>query len=422
MNRFVPLLLILALGTLALAQGDRPQRVAQTRPSEIGTVTTRGHPNGQYVQYIPRSGPVGILVIVHGTPDDDEPALDTSRRYVKEWLTFAEQQRALIIAPVFDQENFGSREGPGGGFRGLHGRHVGADEFLNRLIDSYLPLFPRRYDGRVLLCGHSAGGQFVSRYVVRHPDRVRAAVISAAANFAWPNPEVAWQNGMGRLRRTMQWPGGPQQQVDITPDPEGWMKAAALPLTAVVGAKDTEPCKPITGQVGANHVERAVNWINEMNRFAREAGRPANARYLVVEGIGHTSRGLAPTCGRALLRQVAPVPAPEPDAGEPAPDEPPAPPPSGDTAGAAAFAKIEEGRECGAAGGRQQYLVNTHESRTIRVVVRRSWTVRDKPMTKDETIVVRPGPSARKRLGCSARIVSGQQRVFGWTIVSADFR
>ena len=49
---------------------------------------------------------------------------------------------------------------------------------------SLRPLTSPTQDGKFMLYGHSAGGQFVSRYVVKHPDRIIAAVISAAGSFA----------------------------------------------------------------------------------------------------------------------------------------------------------------------------------------------------------------------------------------------
>ena len=71
----------------------------------------------------------------------------------------------------------------------MFGRLVGADEFVNEILTDYKNQFSD-FDGRIYLYGHSAGGQFVSRYIVRHPAKVIAAVISAAGTYAFPDPKM----------------------------------------------------------------------------------------------------------------------------------------------------------------------------------------------------------------------------------------
>ncbi len=103
----------------------------------------------------------------------------------------------ILIAPAFAQSNFGPRRGPGGGYRGLFGREISADRFVNLIVDNYQTLL-RGVERRIYLYGHSAGGQFVSRYTLMHPDKIVAAVISAAGTFAFPNPNVKWTNALAR--------------------------------------------------------------------------------------------------------------------------------------------------------------------------------------------------------------------------------
>ena len=101
--------------------------------------------------------------------------------------------------------------GRGAGIEVCLGERFGADEFVNLIVDSYGELAPRT-NGQFYLYGHSAGGQFVSRYAVMHPERLLGSVISAAGTFAFPNPNVPWTNGMGRLQRKMQWSGSDRVQ------------------------------------------------------------------------------------------------------------------------------------------------------------------------------------------------------------------
>lgn len=267
----------------------------------LRTIDRLTHPHGQYVCYAATSNPSGLLVLIHGMIGNDDSAIEAAETYIKRWTALADREQLVILAPAFDQANFGGHNGPGGGYRGLFGRHVGADEFVNTLVDATRVSF-RTLPEKFRLYGHSAGGQFVSRYLVTHPDRVEAAVISASANFAFPAPDVPWTNGMMPLKRRMRWSDNkPYKQIEIKPDPRNWLKAAQIPVTVVVGERDTEILKPIPGNPGENHVARARYWVEAMRNHARENKQVARIRLIVVEKIGHSSKRLTPTCQKALF-------------------------------------------------------------------------------------------------------------------------
>lgn len=77
-------------------------------------------------------------------------------------------------------------------------------QYVNRLVDrSASPLIPG-FDGRFLLHGHSAGGQFAARYLVTHPSRLRGVILSAPSTYPFPDPTVVWPNGMGATKRDAQ--------------------------------------------------------------------------------------------------------------------------------------------------------------------------------------------------------------------------
>ena len=271
---------------------------------EIGQVVEKEIKYGKYYQYIPTtvSASPKIVVIVHGTPGQNETALEVARIFIDRWISLAEKERVILIAPAFAQQNFGSRRGPGGGYRGLFGKEISADKFVNLIVDSYQTLFTG-IDGRIYLYGHSAGGQFVSRYAVMHPDRIVAAVISAAGTFAFPNPNVKWTNGMARLRRTMQWSGSDKVRViDIQPEVQGWLKIATSSMSVIVGEKDTKPFNhSIEGQKGYNRVERAKVWVADMNALAAKNNRIGTVKLKIVSGVGHSSSRLTSACQTALF-------------------------------------------------------------------------------------------------------------------------
>lgn len=213
---------------------------AQERDTEFGT----------YQLYVPatHTAESPVVVVVHGTPGEKEDVVALARRFMNRWVDFAEQTGAVIVAPAFDQDNFASCGDCGayGGYRGLYGRVVGADEFLHHILDEVRRDLAPTSEHRIYLYGHSAGGQFAARYVVRHPERVLGVVLSAPGRYAFPDEQARWHYGARPISRTITWPDGEEQDIDITVDPEGWIRASSLPMTIVIGDRDIDPqlCQP----------------------------------------------------------------------------------------------------------------------------------------------------------------------------------
>ena len=207
---------------------------------EAGKVVAKQTPHGSYLQYVPSRTPHGIVVVVHGTPADDQPAIDNAAKYIEHWIAPAEEHAVLVVAPAFDAENFGSTNGPGGGYRGLYGREIGADEFVHEIVDQYR-MGQSAMPNKFILYGHSAGGQFVARYVVMHPERIVAAVISAAGKYAFPDPSAEWPYGMGTLTRTMKWPGSPvvKSLTGLSPIERAGSQRHNFPLRSLSAPKTT---------------------------------------------------------------------------------------------------------------------------------------------------------------------------------------
>jgi pimeloyl-ACP methyl ester carboxylesterase len=254
---------------------------------------------GSYHYYAPATLETApdVVVLVHGTPGKQETALDTARYYVENWINLAQEQGCLLLAPAFDDANFSSKHGDQalGGYRGLFGRQIGADEFVLGIVERYS-------DSKFYLYGHSAGGQFVARFIVKHPQRVQGAVISAAATYPQPDPDVPWPFGLGALHTTLQWHNpGSTTEVAFTPNPDDWLAAAALPVTVIVGLNDLEWQPGRTGQKGNTRVAIANNWVRDVNQWAAELGGVGNIQLSLVPNLGHSSFGLLPYSQQALF-------------------------------------------------------------------------------------------------------------------------
>ena len=181
------------------------------------------------------------------------------------------------------------------------GRHIDADDLVIKLAEKYND-FTTTKDRRILLTGHSAGGQFTCRFLVRHPKHIAAAVIGSAGRFSYPNESAKWPYGAAPIQRSIRWSETETRKIDVRPNLDTWAEAATLPVFAVVGAKDVEQQPKRPGHRGATRVELARSWTEDMNQLAAERGTIGVVKLIVVPGNGHNGADLAKTAQTAFAQ------------------------------------------------------------------------------------------------------------------------
>jgi poly(3-hydroxybutyrate) depolymerase len=292
------LLLLLSSGCSSSQPPDPPIS------RDLGQVTAGEDVFGKFYTFVPTgvSRDTEILVLVHGTPAKDQSAEEDAQYYVTGWLDFAREHGLILIAPAFNQEDFSSREGDHalGGYRGLFGRVIMADEWVLRLVKAYRQAFGITGQ-QFYLYGHSAGGQFVGRFLVTHPEQVKRAVISSAATYPQPDPAVAWPFGMGELKADIEWDQATTNHVNFTPDKQKWLAATQVPLTVIVGLNDTSELPAYPGQKGKNRFTIGRNWVQDMGKFAEENGLESRIQFEMIPAKGHSMTNLIPYCQEALI-------------------------------------------------------------------------------------------------------------------------
>ena len=275
---------------------------------ERGRVIQGDDAFGTFYTYVPTTLPAEpeILVVVHGTPPENETAESNAQYYLANWIDFAQEHGYILIAPAFNQEDFSSLQGDHAlsGYRGLFGRRIRADDWVLRLVKAYQQAIGVANEP-FYLYGHSAGGQFAGRFMVTHPEMVKAAVITSAATYPQPTTEVAWPFGMGELHTDIEWDAETIQHVDIVPDKQKWLTATQVPLTVIVGLNDNVelPSALIPGQKGKNRYVIAQNWIQDMAAFAAANGLESRFSLDLIPGQGHSMSGLISYSQDALIPQ-----------------------------------------------------------------------------------------------------------------------
>lgn len=258
----------------------------------------RATESGGVASLIPAS-PERVLVLAHGFPWPDGSKSDSDlARYaeaaVERWTAFAEAHHAIVIAPAFGGRDFA-------GYRALFGRRIDADDFVNALVDDIGRKHIQGFSGRFSLHGHSAGAQFAARYLVTHPERLEAVVLSAPGAYPWPDPALPWPNGMAPVARdelsgSADDGKAPEQAAGsiFTPRQAGWLEAASEVIaTVLVGSRDTDTQPAEPGQQGTTRIERATAWVASMHRHARTNGRTPVNQLVLAKGIDHDEAGMA---------------------------------------------------------------------------------------------------------------------------------
>ncbi len=280
----------------ALFSFPAPAEPVQAQKGEVQKIETE---HGDYLQYVPNSfdGSPRVLLVAHGTVKATGPtALYWADAFIQRWLDFAEKHRAVVIAPAFDMHRYQSS----GGYRGLFGREIGADEFATRAVDRLKAIIPN-FDGRFYLYGHSAGGQFAVHYAVVHPERLHQVVLSAPGRYPFPDRNVPWPYGAGRMEFDFPYTEPDEQKhVVVEPDLNGWIKATEIPITIFVGSEDTSEQPERPGQLGTTRIEFARNWAEAMNKLAREHGHRPRVRVRIINGARHGSKVLTSVCQNVI--------------------------------------------------------------------------------------------------------------------------
>lgn len=223
---------------------------------------------------VPHAPPRGVLVAVHGN----------TRQGAVHALRFAPLAAAhdlLLVAPSFSRDVHPR-------FRRLEN---GADEQLTRSIVALLDalgLGDDRACAKWLWFGHSAGAQFVHRYVYRNPQRVQRAALSAAGWYTLPDAGVHYPYGLGaptasgRAARA----ASSFSQVDLR-------AALAVPQRVFVGDQDVRSGDALRreamldGQQGTDRLARARTFVAAMRASARQHGLAPAVSLRELPGAGH---------------------------------------------------------------------------------------------------------------------------------------
>jgi pimeloyl-ACP methyl ester carboxylesterase len=132
-----------------------------------------------------------LIVLIHGTERG-------SQKYRDLFAAFADQQRAIVLSPLFpcgieqplDLENY----------KFIAYRGIRFDEVLLSMIEQISARYRLDAD-RFLIHGFSGGGHFVHRFLYLHPRRLLAASIGAPGMVTLLDSSLPWWIGTADLEQ-----------------------------------------------------------------------------------------------------------------------------------------------------------------------------------------------------------------------------
>jgi poly(3-hydroxybutyrate) depolymerase len=247
-----------------------PLRVYSYRPRQITTDTP-------------------ILIVMHGAQRDAD-------RYRDEWVAVADELGLIIVAPEFDARRFpkSARYNLGG-----LGHAAGKADRDSSAFAAIEPLFDdaRAQTGsqqtRYYLYGHSAGAQFVHRFIYANPQaRIETAFAANAGWYTMPESRTAFPYGLKDS-------GLPASALQT---------ALGVPLVILLGDADTERggslrVTPEADSQGPNRLGRGLNFFGTAAIWARHKALPFAWRLSIVPGAGHDNGMMAVGVRDYLMQQ-----------------------------------------------------------------------------------------------------------------------
>ncbi|MBM4296840.1 MAG: hypothetical protein FJ143_03780 [Deltaproteobacteria bacterium] len=230
-----------------------------------------------------------VLFVMHGVQRDAE-------RYRDEWQRYAEREAALLLVPEFSAASF-----PGSAnYSSAKPKAQGADEdFAPAVYTAIENIFDRAVGSATLttteyrLYGHSAGAQFVHRFVMFNPRaRVKIAVAANAGWYMMPDFDARFPYGL--------------KGSGI--DAARLKEALAKKLVVLLGEKDHDPAHPSLNRgagpmrQGRQRFERGENFFQAASRAAAKLQTPLHWELRTVPDADHDNAKMAEPAARLLLR------------------------------------------------------------------------------------------------------------------------
>jgi poly(3-hydroxybutyrate) depolymerase len=241
--------------------------------------------------YLPKGLPAQsarIVFVMHGVSKN-------ARSYRDAWIEPADRYGLMVIAPLFDREQWDRGAYSWASILGPDSKPRDAALWSFSVIEHLFDAVKTTTGNpapRYFLYGHSEGGQFVHRLVLLLPDaRYARAVAANAGWYTMPAPDVKYPYGLG---------GTP-----VTRDSLG--KSLARDFVVMLGDLDRDPNHsqlrrtPEAMAQGTNRYERGETFFKEARSRAQDLGTAFGWKLKTVPGAAHENSKMSRAAAAALM-------------------------------------------------------------------------------------------------------------------------
>jgi len=243
--------------------------------------------------YSPVEDPAGlpIVFVMHGVKRNGSDYRDN-------WILLAQEHNLLIVVPEYSQEHYPkSRSYNLGNMFDSNGLSIEEKKWSYSIIEPLFDYIKAVINGKqksYALFGHSAGAQFVHRFLLFKPENRAEVIISANAGwYTLPDLKTAFPYGIKNTTATS----------------KSLAKSFAKRLIVLLGQADTNTqdkhlrkTKEAMAQ-GSNRFERGRYFYRKSILTADEIGAEFNWELEIVPGVGHQNAKMA----GAAIKFIAPI-------------------------------------------------------------------------------------------------------------------
>lgn len=233
-----------------------------------------------------------IVIVQHGLQRNAE-------EYRDGWKKYAEQYNLLVVCPEFSKDKYpGVRYYNTGNISDTDdntGQLQPKSEWIFPVINHVFNEIQMRSgatSNTFTLFGHSAGAQFVHRYVLFAGKTQAERIIFANAGwYTMTDANVDFPYGIKNMSMSK----------------DDLAEAFAKPVTILLGEKDNDPNNKVLRHTleadtqGLNRFERGNRFYYEAKEKAAELGVPFNWQLITVPGVGHSDIGMAAAAAKLIV-------------------------------------------------------------------------------------------------------------------------
>jgi poly(3-hydroxybutyrate) depolymerase len=232
-----------------------------------------------------------VLFVMHGTNRDAD-------RYRDEWTEIAQKHNLLLIVPQFNTEDFPRALGYNLGnvftnntYNQINARDIWSYSAIEPLFDFVKEKYGNT-SSNYRLYGHSAGSQFVHRFIFFVPDaRVSKIVTANAGWYTAPDFSIEFPYGLKN---------SPVSEADVK-------SSLNQPVVVLLGEADNDPEHPSLRRAepamlqGKHRLERGYHFYKQAEEAAKSHQVAFNWKLETVPNVGHKNGLMAQAAIKHLI-------------------------------------------------------------------------------------------------------------------------